>query len=240
MEMIGRPGFDRMSSGMCGRFTLATPPEILAALFGLDSADWNDPRYNIAPQVKIVTVRGSRGSHKAQSLRWGAVNPRGSRPLINARSETVATSPLFAPAFATSRVLVPADGFFEWTKSGARRIGRYFQQAGGKPFAFAGIAVNPPATTSPAEPAAVILTTKATESVREYHDRMPLIVASDQFDRWLDPTRNLKDATEVIAHGAHTQWTSHPVGPSVNSVRNDTPENTRRADPTPDPQGSLF
>lgn len=225
---------------MCGRFTLATPPEILAALFGIDTSDWNDPRYNIAPQVKVVTVRRQGGKRRAQSLLWGTLNPRDSRPLINARSETVATSPLFAPAFANARVLVPADGFFEWTKSGTRKIGRYFQQQGGAPFAFAGIAVNPPAASGLGEPAAVILTTGASESVREYHDRMPLLVARDEFDRWLDPSQDLRDVTEVIAHGAHTQWTSHPVGPAVNNVRNDSEENVRLAEPTQEPQGRLF
>ncbi len=224
---------------MCGRFTLATPPEILAALLGVDSSDWNDPRFNIAPQVRIVTVRKTRRRHEAQSLLWGTLNPRDSRPLINARSETAATSPLFGPAFASSRVLVPADGFFEWTKIGSKRMGRYFQQPGGRPFAFAGIAVDPPPGSKLTEAAAVILTTKASDSVREYHDRMPLIVAADEFSRWLDPG-DAKEAFEVIAHSAHTSWTSHPVGPSVNNVRNDSPENVRHAEPTPDAQGSLF
>ena len=86
----------------------------------------------------------------------------------------------------------------------------------------------------------MILTTGASESVREYHDRMPLLVARDEFDRWLDPSQDLRDVTEVIAHGAHTQWTSHPVGPAVNNVRNDSEENVRLAEPTQEPQGRLF
>lgn len=216
-----------------------TPPEILAALFGVDAADWNDPRYNVAPQVRIVTVRRSQGRRMAQSLLWGAVNPRDGRPLINARSETVATSPLFGPAFAATRILVPADGFFEWTKDGARKVGHYFQQPGGLPFAFAGIALASPTGTSGLnpDPAAVILTTKASESVREVHDRMPLIVAPDDFDAWLDPATNPRAALEVVAKGVDTPWSSHTVGPAVNNVRNDTPENIRHAAP---PQARLW
>ncbi len=226
---------------MCGRFTLASPAEILAALFAVEGlGDWDEPRYNIAPQVKVVTVRQRRGKRAAESLLWGALNPRDSRPLINARSETVATSPFFAPAFATARVLVPADGFFEWTREGARRHAHYFQQPGGGPFAFAGLAVSPPVKSETHEPAAVILTTQASESVREIHDRMPLIVSPADFDRWLDETAAPKALLEVIAAGARTQWTHHRVGPAVNNVRNDSPENIRRADPIPDPQGSLF
>lgn len=225
---------------MCGRFTLATPPEILAALFGIDAADWNDPRYNIAPQTRVVAVRNAGGKRAAQALLWGAINPKDGRPVINARSETVATSPLFSRAFAASRVLVPADGFFEWTKERAGRRGHYFRQPGSKPFAFAGIAVSPPPSNDAGEPAAVILTTEASESVRSIHDRMPLIVVPSDFDLWLDPAANPKAVVDMMAHGAHTQWTSHPVGPSVNNARNDSPENIRRAEPETERQRSLF
>lgn len=229
-----------MGPAMCGRFTLATPPEILAALFGIDAADWNDPRYNIAPQTRVVTVRGARGKRAAQALLWGTINPKEGKPVINARSETVATSPLFSRAFAASRVLVPADGFFEWTKEGTKRRGHYFRQPGSKPFAFAGIAVSPPPSSDLVDPAAVILTTEASESVKSIHDRMPLVVAPADFDLWLDAAANPQTVMEVIAHGAHTQWTSHPVGPAVNNARNDTPENIRRAEPEAERQRSLF
>ncbi len=225
---------------MCGRFTLATPPEILAALFEVDEADWNDPRYNIAPQVRIVTVRVAGGRRGAQSLLWGAMNPRDGRPLINARSETVATSPLFSPAFNASRILVPADGFFEWTKAGTRRNGRYFQLAQGGPFAFAGIALAKATAERDDDPAAVILTTQATASVKDFHDRMPVIVSPTDFGMWLDSEVGAKGALDIVARGASTEWRSHPVGHSVNNVRNDSPGNIRFAEVLPDRQGTLF
>ncbi len=227
---------------MCGRFTLATPAEVLAALFELDDlGDWNDPRYNIAPKTRILTVRRGREGRPAQSLLWGVLNPRDSRPLINARSETVATSPLFAPAFTRSRVLVPADGFFEWTKAGGRRQAHYFQQPGGAPFAFAGLAVNPPpAAADQGEPSAVILTTQASDSVRAIHDRMPLVVPRDGFETWLDHTVSPKALMDLILAGVGTSWISRPVGPLVNNVGNDSPDCIRPADHAPEPQGSLF
>ena len=225
---------------MCGRFTLVSPAEILEALFGIDSSDWNEPRYNIAPQTRIVTVGRSGGLRVAQGRLWGAPNPRDGKPLINARSETVATSPLFSRAFAASRVLVPADGFFEWTKEGTARRGHYFQQPGTGPFGLAGIAVTQENGSAPSEPGAVILTTAASESVKAVHDRMPLRVAPPDFDLWLDPAADLRAVMDVMARGAHTPWTSHPVGPSVNNVRNDSPENIRRAEPAENPQRSLF
>lgn len=225
---------------MCGRFTLATPAQVLAALFEIESADWNDPRFNIAPQVRIVTVRRLNGARVAQSLLWGAVNPRDARPLINARSETAATSPLFSRAFAADRLLVPADGFYEWTKEGSRRQARYFQQPGGAPFAFAGLGVNPGPLSADTEPRAVILTTQASDSVRAYHDRMPMIVPRTAYAEWLSAETESKTLLERIAEAAQTAWISHAVGPGVNNVRNDTPQNILPHDPAPDRQSRLF
>jgi putative SOS response-associated peptidase YedK len=226
---------------MCGRFTLATPPEILAALFELhDLGDWNGPRYNIAPQTRVLTVGGEREERVAQSLLWGALNPRDSRPLINARSETVATSPLFAPAFTGSRLLIPADGFFEWAGRSGRRQGFYFQQPGGGPFAFAGLAVNAPPASGEREPSAIILTAPASDSVKPIHDRMPLMVARENFGAWLDHRASPRVAADVISAGLETNWTSHAVGPRVNNVRNDTPDCIRAAEHTPERQGTLF
>ncbi len=226
---------------MCGRFTLATPPEILAALFELDDlGDWNDPRYNVAPQTRILTVRRGPKSRVAQSLIWGAVNPRASRPLINARSETAPTSPLFGPAFAGARILVPADGFFEWTKAAGGRQAHYFQQPGGRPFAFAGLALSPAPGAEKDDPAAVILTTEASESVRAIHNRMPLIVSPEWFETWLNPTAPTTAALAVLKAGAGTPWTSRTVGPMVNSVRNDSPACIEAAAPLTPRQSSLF
>ena len=226
---------------MCGRFTLASPAEILAALFEVQGlGDWDEPRYNIAPQTRVVTVGRLATKRAAQSLLWGAMHPKHSGPLINARSETVASSPLFARSFAASRVLIPADGFFEWTKSGDRRRGHYFTQPGGGPFAFAGIAVEPPGPTERGGACAVILTTRASDSIKGYHDRMPLMVPRNAFALWLDQGANLKAVGEVMSAGSETVWTSRPVGPHVNNVRNEGPECIREAQHPPETQHRLF
>lgn len=225
---------------MCGRFTLGSPIEALEALFELDAADWNDPRYNIAPQTRIVTVRGRRGHRQAQSLLWGAANPRGGRPLINARSETAAGSPFFAGPFATGRVLVPADGFYEWVLTGDARQARYFQRPGLGPFAFAGLRL--PAGLGPEgrESAAVILTTAASPSVAEVHDRMPVVIEREDFDTWLDRATGIERVRDLMDGAAAAEWVSHPVGPFVNNVRHDGPENIRPVAPAVERQTRLF
>ncbi len=72
------------------------------------------------------------------------------------------------------------------------------------------------------------------------HDRMPLIVAPGDFEAWLDPASKPKTIGEVVSAGTRTEWTSRRVGPFVNNVRHDGPENIRPAEPATPPQGSLF
>lgn len=227
---------------MCGRYTLISPSEALMALFDVsEDQDWDEPRYNIAPQTKIMTLRRRGATRVAQPLLWGAINPRDSKPLINARSETVATSPLFARAFLMSRILIPADGFFEWTNDRGQRKAHYFQPPDGRPFAFAGLAINTPANANEdREEAAVILTTAASPPVRPYHHRMPLVIAPGDFAQWLDRDTKPKAAIDLIASGAGSDWKSVPVGPAVNNVRNDRPDCIAPAAHLPNPQGSLF
>lgn len=225
---------------MCGRYTLISPSEALMALFEMsEDQDWDEPRFNIPPQTKVKAVRIQGAKRVAQSFLWGAINPRDSKPLINARSETVATSPLFARAFGDSRILIPADGFFEWTNDRGQRKARYFQKPEGGPFAFAGLAIKSPVNDDGDE-AAVILTTEANAQVRPYHHRMPLVIPPGEFAPWLDRDTNLKAVIDLMAHRASTQWKSSPVGPAVNNVRNDRPECIAPTAHQPNPQGSLF
>ena len=231
---------------MCGRFTLATPQEILEALFDAQGDDDGDqPRYNIAPQTRILTVRPRKGGRRTQSLLWGVLRPGDPRPVINARSETVSTSPLFSRGYLASRLLVPADGFYEWTRVSGERRARYFLQLGGQAFGMAGIGVASLRRTTGAgvnhdEDAAVILTAKASDSISPYHDRMPCLVPSSAFKLWLDPDATPKALADVLARSTSQAWISHPVSPFVNNVRNDGPDCVRAVDESGDRQGSLF
>src|SRR5262249_62393323 len=99
-----------------------------------------------------------------------------------AKGEMVATKPTFRKSFRERRCLVPADGFFEWAKVGAKKQPYHFRLRDGAPFAFAGI-------WEPGEdsPACCVITTTPNELVAPVHDRMPVIVPPEHFDQWLDP-----------------------------------------------------
>jgi putative SOS response-associated peptidase YedK len=134
---------------MCGRFTLHSPANAIADLFGLIGEPSLQSRYNIAPTQPVPIIRILRANPETRQrefvpVRWGLVpawadDPAIGNRLINARAETVASKPSFREAFRYRRCLVPADGFYEWKKEGGRKQPVYIRGKDGQPFAFAGL-----------------------------------------------------------------------------------------------------
>lgn len=179
---------------MCGRFALFSPEEMLAAMFGVEGAGFPPPSYNIPPSRSIAAVRVApegRAKRELALLRWGLVpswakdSAIGNR-MINARAETAPDKPAFRSAFRRRRCLVPADGFYEWRKAGARKQPYYVRMADGRPFAFAGLWER---WEGPGGEVAscVLLTTGPNDLLAPIHDRMPVILSPADYGPWLDP-----------------------------------------------------
>jgi putative SOS response-associated peptidase YedK len=148
-------------------------------------------------------------TRRIRPMRWGLLPSwvkadSGGRPmakslLINARAETLTTSPAFRSAARRRRCLVPMDGYYEWMRptdagSGARKTPFYLSRADGRPLLMAGLwsVWKPPEYPESPEPAgpmltAAIVTTDAVGALSRVHDRMPLVIAERDWDRWLDP-----------------------------------------------------
>ena len=219
---------------MCGRFTLQTPATDLTAMFdGLRFPSF-EPRYNICPTQPAMCIRWDKHlTVEAIQLRWGLV-PSWAKDLkvgarmINARSETVASKPSFRSAFKKRRCLVIADGFYEWMKIGRTKQPYYITLTDHSPFAMAGLweTWNDPHSedSSPIE-TCTILTTEANEIMQPLHDRMPVILDSDQQKFWLDT--GYQDQTQLektlVPYDSQLMQT-YPVSPLVNKVGNDTAE----------------
>jgi putative SOS response-associated peptidase YedK len=214
---------------MCGRYATTRSEADLSDLFeAIDVTEGLGPSWNVAPTDPVPVVRVSQ-SHDARVLdtaRWGLVPPwatdtRAAARMINARSETVATSPAFAPSFARRRCLVPADGWFEWTRDGKQKQAFYMTPADGSALAFAGI-------WSPWGPESLltcsVLTTAAVGGQARVHHRMPLILPAERWPDWLagggDPAELLRPMTESELEFIEVR----PVGPAVGNVRNNGPE----------------
>ena len=130
---------------MCGRYTLATTPEMIANSFDirLDSFEFM-PRYNIAPTQEVLAVVNEKGVNHGRMMRWGLIPfwakdaKIGSR-MINARAETVADNRAFKNAFQNRRCLILADSFYEWKGIGKNKQPMRIMLRSEEPFVFAGI-----------------------------------------------------------------------------------------------------
>jgi putative SOS response-associated peptidase YedK len=220
---------------LCGRFVGYRNIEQLTEYFPIDVANLEaSPNYNVAPSQKVLAlVRRGDGLNHLEKFYWGLVpfwakgTAIGSR-LINARSETAATKPSFRFAFKNRRCLILADGFYEWKGARGSKQPMLLTLPGGSPFAFAGLWElwddNGKAETP--YPSCTILTKAASESVMPIHDRMPVILKPDAFEPWLDPENQDIDALQdIIRTQVHSNLISVPVSLSVNSVKNNSPEN---------------
>jgi putative SOS response-associated peptidase YedK len=235
----------RHNALMCGRFALITPPVRLARYFQATLDDGVDPErppsWNVAPTTEVLGVTAGRGDagedgHRVLSpFRWGLI-PSWSKDatmgnrLFNARGETVATKLSFRTAFKARRIIIPADGFYEWHKvSRDHRQPHYFTRADGEPLALAGVAEwwrdASGLDDAPWIRSCSIITTAAGPDMDQIHDRMPVILHPDLFDVWLDPDHNDGDELTTLLRAAPAGTVvHHPVGQQVGNVRNDDAE----------------
>ena len=217
---------------MCGRFTLTTPAETIGTLFPGLALPVVKPRYNIAPTQSVACVRHDKfGNHELAMLRWGLV-PSWAKDLkigarmINARCETVASKPAYRAAFKKRRCLVLADGYIEWKKMEDGKQPFHITISGEKPaFAMAGLWESWTDKESDCTvESCTVITTDATPSLNEIHDRMPVILKESDYGFWLDQgfagTSKLESMLQPVADGV---LNARPVSRNVNNVRNDEP-----------------
>ncbi|MGF1579699.1 MAG: SOS response-associated peptidase, partial [Gemmataceae bacterium] len=161
------------------------------------------------------------------SCRWGLLPSWSDEPktgFLNARSETVATKPAFRSSFRKRRCLIPATGFYEWKKhSNGHKYPFYFRLASGLPMAFAGLWDRWKREDVVIE-SCTVLTTEANALLRPLHDRMPVILHSADFEKWLDPGSDDAGVTTLFAPYPAAEMAARPVGKFVNSYKNDGPE----------------
>lgn len=183
------------------------------------------------------------GVRKLVQLRWGLVpswakDPTGGARMINARFETVAEKPAFRKAFRSRRCLLPAAGYYEWYDTGEQtprgkpvKQPYFIHRADSGLLVMAGLYEfwrDPSRRDEPGGgwlTTCTIITTAATDAVGHLHDRMPMVVADDHWDAWLDPyATDAEAAHHLLAVTPPQELAAYPVSTAVNQVRNDGPE----------------
>jgi putative SOS response-associated peptidase YedK len=222
---------------MCSRYSLTSPPEAVRAFFGHGDAHEYPPRYNIAPTQPVAIVRNDhRGARELALVRWGLLPPWVKTPaefatLINARSETAAEKPSFRGALRHRRCLVPTDGFYEWTgKAGAKQPHLIRAKASamsnqGHLMAMAGLWEHWVGADGSELQTMAILTVGANATMTPIHDRMPVILAPDAYDRWLDcRSGTASDVLDLLGPGPEALLEILAVSTALNHVRAEGPD----------------
>lgn len=226
---------------MCGRYTLTRHDGIVEDLqaslgpqFSPARSEWWKPRFNVAPTQPAPVVTLHDGVRTIEMMRWGLLphwaGRDGSKPplMINARVESIDAKAFFRDALERKRCLVPADGFYEWKREGAKVKGKtpkqplYFHPRSKKIFAFAGLWAR--ARTDAGEILSfTIITGPPNSLVAPVHDRMPIVLAESAHAAWLDPTLGRDGAHALLDVPPVGDWIAEPVSQAVNSAANDDP-----------------
>lgn len=214
---------------MCGRYTNTKRPEELDEHFGVPIKASNGcERFNVAPTEEVLAIVAPKGEREARLLRWGLVPPwasdlKGSAKMINARMETVTTTPAYRALIpkASRRALQLADGWYEWLKAEKRGEPRqpfFFQVDGGEPFAFA--AVWTPAKIGEEWVQSVALLTcdaQPNHVAAAVHGRMPVVLADEDAQQaWLDPSVGAEEALSLCGPLPASRLSAQAANPEVN------------------------
>lgn len=213
---------------MCGRYATTGPISRYQAHFDAELLQLDfKPRYNAAPTQMLPVVRQSiDGRRILTSAQWGLV-PSWAKPdaklpkPINAQAETAALKPMFRHAFRMSRVLVPADHFYEWKVVAGRKQPMLIRLRSSEPMGFAGLLEHSPDGSG----TFTILTVPPNEMMREIHNRMPAIVWPRDYAHWLDPLlTDVEQIHTMLSPYPSEQMEAWPISTRVNSTRNEGAE----------------
>lgn len=226
---------------MCGRFTLRSPERIKLAGAGQLELDDILPRFNIAPGQNVLAILNLEHQALARLLLWGLVPSWSKEPkgFINARAETLERKPSFSESFERRRCLIPADGFYEWKRTGRARQAFFFQMKDEAPFAFAGV-WDEWKKDDAAISSCAIVTTGANELLEPIHDRMPVILPEEDYQLWLDPRVEASELRKLLVPFPTAEMKSHPVASQVNRPEIDNEDLIKRVDVERGTTPSLF
>jgi putative SOS response-associated peptidase YedK len=221
---------------MCGRYAFYEHQELSERLtnVSLDTAFFEHfhPTWNAAPSQDLpVIVPQDDDLAAVRAMTWGLI-PRWTKPgekpkvaPINARSETLADKPMFRGLVKSRRIVVPANGFYEWKREGSAKQPYFIRPTEGQLMLFAGLYdVAKDADGHPLE-SFTILTTSANDTMTGLHDRMPVMLDDEGVEQWLDPDLDeLGPLAHLLEPAPDEAIEAFPVSKAVNNTRHNGPE----------------
>jgi putative SOS response-associated peptidase YedK len=215
---------------MCGRFSQSGDLEVIRKQCKVLECSVDDrPRYNIAPSQPAQVILND-GITKAAMLRWGLIpswskDEKIANRLINARAESLNEKPMFKTLFQKRRCLIPVDGFYEWKKAERFKQPMRILMKDNSPFALAGLWDRWIAPDGDTVDSFTIITTDANDLIKPIHNRMPVILAPEDYLIWLDPDiSDTKILNRVLKPFPSDKMRLYAVSRIVNSPEIDSPE----------------
>jgi putative SOS response-associated peptidase YedK len=211
---------------MCGRFVISSSPQLLRQLFGYFEQPNFPPRFNVAPTQPIPVIVSDQGRH-FRLMRWGLwpvwmKDPRKFTLLINARAETVKEKPAFKNAIRRRRCLIPADGYYEWQAIEGGKRPYFIYRRDGRPIGFAAVSETWIGPNGEEVDTVAIVTAPASADLAVLHPRVPVTIAPDDFEFWLDCRSDEADSVTPLMRGPEEgEFVWHEISTRVNHVDND-------------------
>jgi putative SOS response-associated peptidase YedK len=199
---------------MCGRFAFWNDKNKILDHYRLEDAPDFKTGYNITPSYNIPVVR-QQDSRELVNCHWGFI-PHWARDKklqpINARGDSVTKKPFFRDAFKKRRCLIPASGYYEWEKTNNHKQPYFIRVKDRELFSFAGIWDSWDSPEGALQSCAII-TTDANKDTAPIHNRMPVIIAPENYDAWLN------EGSETMLQPYMGEMEFWPVSTRVNNPR---------------------
>lgn len=223
---------------------MAQSQEEIVAFFNLTENDSNPTlplNWNVAPtnDIYIIKQKDRENNHRVlDTASWGLIAPwqknftdarAGQSHAINARSESIHEKPTFRDAFRTTRCLIPATGYYEWATSLGKYPPKqpfYISSKDGAPLSIAGIYSTWRSESGVLIQSASIITQEAVGELATIHSRMPVFMARNRWDEWLDLGNRETSFLQslMVSKDPTAGLVTRPVSPRVNVVANNGPE----------------
>ena len=216
---------------MCGRFTVNyTYEQMLEYLnkeYSIFDFDYELPRYNVAPGQQVFSVIYDGENYRAGTFKWGLVpsfskDEKSGYKMINARSESIEDKVSFKDSFFNKRCLILSDGFYEWDKVSGSKKPYYITFEDKKMMAYAGI-WSRYVKNGRSLYTCSIITTSANDKVGSIHERMPVILESDDAKKWLGDNSDLEYLKNILQQYPSEKISMIEVSTKINKVDNDDP-----------------
>jgi putative SOS response-associated peptidase YedK len=209
---------------------ITLPHDAMSQMFA--AAPANDlpdvPNYNVCPTDQVAAITSTDGARHYRPMRWGFIphwykKANGGPLLINARAETIAEKPAFKAACRTRRCIIPASGFYEWTRlDDGTKLPWYIQRSDTASIAFGAIWQDWTDDEGVVGATVAIVTTGANDAMGKIHHRIPVILESDDWALWLG--EDGKGAATLMQATGEKTLKFHRVDRAVNSNRASGPD----------------